>query len=174
MNGRNWIAWGALMAAMAVAAGAMGTHYLREVQHAAEPDLQTYEVAVRYQMYHALALVLVGLAVGPAKSRWLSAAGAAFLLGIVLFCGGLYGWLLTDIKPFIHVVPVGGMAWTLGWLMFAIGMLGWRQAGPETLRQGTPDIRPRIGRRGCQADFKRPRTLPAPWPIACGPRAAGA
>ena len=77
-------------------------------------------------MYHSLALLILGILATLGHSRWLSVAGSAFLLGIVLFCGGIYAWLATDIKPFVHVVPVGGIAWTLGWLIFAVGLLKWR------------------------------------------------
>jgi uncharacterized membrane protein YgdD (TMEM256/DUF423 family) len=126
VSNRFWLVCGALLAGAAVVAGAIGTHFLRETLELSADKLQTYEVAVRFQMYHALALLAVGILATLGPSRWLSAAGAAFLLGIVLFSGGIYAWLATDIKPFIHVVPVGGMAWTLGWLMLAIGMLSWR------------------------------------------------
>lgn len=127
MSNRFWLVCGALFAGTAVVAGAIGTHFLKETLELPADKLQTYEVAVRFQMYHALALLVVGILATLGRSRWLSATGAAFLLGIVLFSGGIYAWLATEIKPFIHVVPVGGMAWTLGWLMFAIGMLSWRQ-----------------------------------------------
>jgi uncharacterized membrane protein YgdD (TMEM256/DUF423 family) len=130
VSNRFWLVSGALLAGAAVVAGAIGTHFLEETLELPADKLQTYEVAVRFQMYHALALLVVGILATLGRSRWLSAAGAAFLLGIVLFSGGIYAWLATDIKPFVHVVPVGGMAWTLGWLMFAIGMLGWRQDPP--------------------------------------------
>jgi uncharacterized membrane protein YgdD (TMEM256/DUF423 family) len=129
MVGRFWIACGALLAAVAVVAGAMGTHYLKETLHVAESELQTYDVAVRYQMFHSLALVLVGLLVGRANCRWFGAAGALFLVGIVLFSGGLYGWLLTGIKPLVHVVPVGGLAWIVGWPLLAWGAI---RAQPHT------------------------------------------
>ncbi len=121
MNGRIWIACGALLAGAAVAAGAVGTHYLKETLKLPETDLQTYEIAVRYQFYHAVALVLVGVVAGRGDSRWLWAAGVAFLLGIGLFSGGLFAWLGTGIKFFVHVVPVGGLAWIVGWLLLAKG-----------------------------------------------------
>ena len=130
MSNRFWLVSGAVLAGAAVVAGAIGTHFLEETLELPADKLETYEVAVRFQMYHALALLIVGILATLGRSRWLSAAGAAFLLGIVLFSGGIYAWLATDLKPFVHVVPVGGMAWTLGWLMFAIGLLSWRQNPP--------------------------------------------
>jgi len=111
-----------------VAAGAIGTHVLEESLKLPESDLQTYDLAVRYQMVHSLGLILVGLLAARCASRWLTAAAVAMLLGIVLFSGGLYAWLLTGMTPFVHVVPVGGSAWILAWLMMACGSIWgtWR------------------------------------------------
>jgi uncharacterized membrane protein YgdD (TMEM256/DUF423 family) len=119
MHGRFWIAAGALLGGAGVTAGAVGTHVLKEVLKLPDSDLAAYETAVRYQMYHALALVMIGLLVGRGASRWLSAAGAAFLAGTLLFSGGLYVWLATGQTAFVQIVPVGGTAWIVGWLLLA-------------------------------------------------------
>ena len=128
MSGRFWITSGALLAAIAVAAGAVGTHVLKERLQLADSELQTYEVAVRYQMYHALGLVLVGILIHWHSSRWLTAAGVAFLLGIVLFSGGIYARLLAGFQPSVPIVPTGGMAWIVGWLLLAVGAFVARDA----------------------------------------------
>jgi len=121
MAGRFWIVSGAILAGAAVAAGAIGTHFLKETLEMPAADLETYDVAVRYQMAHALALILVGILIARLPSRLTTVAGGAFLLGIMLFSGGIYAWLFTGIKPFVHVVPIGGIAWILGWLALAVG-----------------------------------------------------
>ncbi|MEX0676146.1 MAG: DUF423 domain-containing protein [Pirellulales bacterium] len=126
MSGNIWIASGAVLASAAVAAGAVGTHVLKESLKLDEAALQTYEVAVRYQMYHALGLVVVGLLVARGTTWLVPAAGVAFGLGIVLFSGGLYAWLATGMKPFVAVVPIGGAAWIIGWLALAAGALASR------------------------------------------------
>jgi uncharacterized membrane protein YgdD (TMEM256/DUF423 family) len=131
VSNRFWLVCGAVFAGTAVVAGAIGTHYLKETLKLPADKLQTYDVAVRFQMIHALALLVLGILLTLGRSRWLSAAGALFLLGIVLFSGGIYAWLATDVKPFVHVVPVGGMAWTLGWLLLAIGLWRWRADTPH-------------------------------------------
>ena len=128
MAGKFWIAAGALLAATGVALGAVGTHVLKETLHAEESVLQTYDVAVRYQLYHALALVVTGVLIERHASRLTRAAGIAFLAGIVLFSGGIYLWLATGIQPFVHVVPIGGLAWIMGWLLLAAGALANRRA----------------------------------------------
>jgi uncharacterized membrane protein YgdD (TMEM256/DUF423 family) len=123
MSGNVWIACGAVVASLAVAAGAIGTHVLKETIKLEPAALETYETAVRYQMYHALGLILVGLLILRAPHGLLTAAGVAFILGVVLFSGGIYAWLATAQKPFIMVVPIGGSAWILGWLLLAAGAL---------------------------------------------------
>ncbi len=127
MSPRFWIACGALLAAIGVTAGAVGTHVLKETLKLPESSLETYEVAVRYQMYHALGLILVGLLAGQWPSRLLAAAGTLFLLGIVLFSGGVYAWLATEMKPFVHVVPLGGVAWIVGWLVLFVAAVWGRR-----------------------------------------------
>ncbi len=119
MSGNFWVACGAVLASAAVAAGAVGTHVLKEQVKLETSALETYEVAVRYQMYHAFGLIVVGLLAARGNHWLLTAAGVAFLLGIVLFSGGIYGWLATSQKPFIMVVPIGGMSWIVGWLVLA-------------------------------------------------------
>jgi uncharacterized membrane protein YgdD (TMEM256/DUF423 family) len=123
LPGTWWIAVGAVAASLAVAGGAVGTHVLKETLKVEPAVLETYEVAVRNQMYHALALIVVGLLVARRRHVLITIAGMAFVLGIVLFSGGIYAWLATGIKPFVHVVPIGGMAWIIGWLLLAAGAL---------------------------------------------------
>jgi uncharacterized membrane protein YgdD (TMEM256/DUF423 family) len=117
------MAIGALSTGVAVAAGAIGTHVLKESLKLPQSDLETYDVAVRYQMVHSLGLILVGMLLSQGPSRWLTLAASTFLFGIVLFSGGIYAWLATDNSTFIRVVPVGGSAWILGWLVMAYGVL---------------------------------------------------
>lgn len=123
MSPNIWIALGAVAASLAVAAGAVGSHVLKDMVKLEPAALETYDVAVRYQMYHALALVLVGILVARLDTRLVPAAGVAFGLGIVLFSGGIYAWLATDLKPFVAVVPLGGVSWIVGWLLLAAGAL---------------------------------------------------
>jgi uncharacterized membrane protein YgdD (TMEM256/DUF423 family) len=59
----------------------------------------------------------------------LSAAGGLFLAGIVLFSGGVYAWLATEIKPFVHVVPIGGTSWIVAWLLLAVAVGASRRNG---------------------------------------------
>jgi uncharacterized membrane protein YgdD (TMEM256/DUF423 family) len=121
MSGNTWIAVGAVLASIAVAAGAIGSHVLKDKLEPAA--LETFETAVRYQMYHALALIVVGLLVFRGANGLLTAAGILFFLGTLLFSGGIYAWLATAQKPFVMVVPLGGSAWILAWLLLAAGAI---------------------------------------------------
>ena len=123
MSGNIWVAIGAVLASAAVAAGAIGTHVLKETIKLEAPALETFETAVRYQMYHALGLIFVGLLVMRSPHWLLTAAGAGFFIGTVLFSGGIYAWLATAQRPFIMVVPIGGSAWILAWLLLAAGVI---------------------------------------------------
>jgi len=116
---RLFVALGALSALLGVALGAFAAHALRG---RLEPDmLATFEVGVRYHVYHALAL----LAVGWAASRWpsgaVTAAGWLFVAGTLLFSGSLYLLSASGIRWLGAVTPVGGLCFLLGWLLLAWG-----------------------------------------------------
>ncbi|HEX4142829.1 MAG TPA: DUF423 domain-containing protein [Pirellulales bacterium] len=121
MAGRYWMVCGALLAAVGVGLGAIGAHVLKERLSAEQ--LVTYETGVRYHLFHALALIVVGLVIERYSSSLLQASAVAMLLGIVLFSGGIYAWLATAIKPFVHIVPIGGLGLIVGWLLLAAGLL---------------------------------------------------
>ncbi len=122
MTGSRWIAIGAGLGALGVALGAFGAHFLRDRVSSGAWDvrqLEIFEVAVRYQMYHALALIAVGLWAERRPSRFATAAGACFLFGSVIFSGLLYALAFTQIKVLGAIVPIGGVAFIVGWLALA-------------------------------------------------------
>jgi uncharacterized membrane protein YgdD (TMEM256/DUF423 family) len=108
---------GSLLGGLGVGLGAFGAHGLQRVLSA--DDISTFEIGVRYQMYHALAL----LAVAWAASRWESgavlASGWLFVAGIVLFSGSLYLLALTGSRWLVWITPVGGLTFLLGWAALA-------------------------------------------------------
>ena len=125
MNSRWCIVIGGLLGALAVMAGAFGAHGLEK--RLAADLLQTYETAVRYQLFHALAMVLTGLVLATHDTASGRVAAWAFLLGTLLFSGCLYGWIFTQSKPLVMVVPIGGVALIVGWL--ALALAGWSYGG---------------------------------------------
>jgi uncharacterized membrane protein YgdD (TMEM256/DUF423 family) len=121
--GKIWILTGAILGALAVAAGAFGAHTLRERMHIPADDLAIYETGVRYHMYHALALVLVGALALRSHSSCLDLSGACFAAGVVVFSGCLYGLALGGPRALGLVVVVGGVAFIVGWLALAVAAL---------------------------------------------------
>lgn len=118
---RLFLALGALFAGLAVASGAFGAHGL---EGRVSPDrLDTFQTAVTYQMYHALALLVVGWAVVQGWSPLMHWAGYCFLAGIIVFSGSLYVLVLTDTSWLGAVTPLGGVAFIAGWILFAAGIL---------------------------------------------------
>jgi uncharacterized membrane protein YgdD (TMEM256/DUF423 family) len=114
---------GAGFAMLAVMTGAFAAHGLKQVLDAY--SLGAIETAARYQMYHALALLIVGVisAVPLISPRWLKLAAIAFILGIVLFSGSLYLLAFSGIKWLGAVTPLGGVAFILGWLALIVAAL---------------------------------------------------
>jgi uncharacterized membrane protein YgdD (TMEM256/DUF423 family) len=116
------IALGALNAAIAVGAGAFAAHGLRNKLDARA--LEVFETGARYQMYHAIAMVLAGMLATAAASRGAQTAGWIFQAGIVLFSGSLYALALSGIKGLGAVTPLGGVGFLVGWLWLA--WVAWR------------------------------------------------
>ena len=104
---------GAIAAFIAVALGAFGAHSLKTKISA--DMLNIFEVGVRYQVYHAFALIAVALATAKWPEASLNTAGWCFIAGIVIFSGSLYLLSFTGIRWFGAVTPIGGLAFLAGW-----------------------------------------------------------
>lgn len=105
---------GALLAAIAVVLGAFAAHGLKN--HVDPHALDIFNTAARYQMTHAIALVLVGIIAKQQGSHRAPAASWLFLAGILLFCGSLYLLALVGTHWIGVITPVGGIAFIAGWL----------------------------------------------------------
>jgi uncharacterized membrane protein YgdD (TMEM256/DUF423 family) len=117
-----WFVMGAIAAGVAVILGAFGAHGLKS---RVDPALLVvFETGVRYQMYHALALLAVGLARVHWPSALVSMAGWFFLVGIVIFSGSLYLMTATGARWLGAITPIGGVAFIIGWIVLAAGV--WR------------------------------------------------
>jgi len=114
MTPKQTLLIGSLLGALAVALGAFGAHALKELL-TRNGRLETYELAVRYHFYHALALLLVGLLMNQYQSPALGRAAWLLLLGVILFSGSLYAYALTSNKVFAMITPIGGLAFLAGW-----------------------------------------------------------
>ena len=107
---RLWLCLGAFFALTGMATGAFATHALRENAGA----VQAFETASRYQIYHALALLLLA-ALAPHLGEGVQLTGWLFVLGIVLFSGSLYVLGLTGARLTVVVTPIGGVCLLAGW-----------------------------------------------------------
>lgn len=116
-EGMRWIAVGAALGGVAVAAGAFGAHGLRDL---VMPErVATFETAVRYHLAHALLLVMIGFLSGPVAPRLLRISATLVSAGVALFSGSLYLLVLTDTPWLGAVAPVGGTAFIAGWAALA-------------------------------------------------------
>jgi uncharacterized membrane protein YgdD (TMEM256/DUF423 family) len=109
---------GSVAGFLAVALGAFAAHGLRP--HLSDKAFDTFETAVRYQFYHALAILLVVAFSHFGRKRALRMAAWAFTLGIVLFSGSLYGLSTREIHHLPigwlgPITPLGGLCFLLGW-----------------------------------------------------------
>lgn len=132
MASRRWLILGAGFAALSVALGALAAHGL---EARLDGRGQAWvETAVRYAMWHSLALLALAWLVARApRAKTLALSGWCFVLGIILFSGGLCLLALTGTKGFAHVVPFGGLAFLAGWIGLVVhGFRG--EAGHETER----------------------------------------
>jgi len=113
--------WGGVFAFLAVALGAFGAHVLGD--KLSTEMMSVYHTGDQYQMYHALALIAVGilLRLHP-DSRLLSAAGWLFAVGIVLFLGSLYALSISGVKVLGAITPIGGLCFLAGWICFILAL----------------------------------------------------
>lgn len=105
---------GFLFAGLGVALGAFGAHALEDKLQATG-RLDTYETAVKYQFYHALGLILLGLLAAHFPSPYWWYAGVGNLVGILLFSGSLYILCLSNVSKWGMVTPIGGLALMISW-----------------------------------------------------------
>ena len=110
---RTWLISAAIFGFLSVALGAFGAHGLKNVLD--EYGHIIYDKAVRYQMFHTLALFALGVLQIQFKEVSFKIAGWAFIIGIILFSGSLYVLSLTGIKMLGMLTPIGGVSFTVGW-----------------------------------------------------------
>jgi uncharacterized membrane protein YgdD (TMEM256/DUF423 family) len=112
---RIFLATAAIFGGLSVAGGAFASHALKG--KLSDRALEIFDTAARYQMYHALALLLVALLLSRAEQSqtFFTVAGWAFIVGTTIFSGSLYALSLTSIKWLGAITPLGGVALIIGW-----------------------------------------------------------
>ena len=121
---KNIVVTASILAAITIAIGAFGAHGLKQLVNA--EAVATFETGVRYQMYHCLALLVVGFAapISSATKKW---TFRFFLFGIIFFSGSIYLLALKEVLPFSvsflgPITPIGGLFFIVGWLWLARGL----------------------------------------------------
>jgi uncharacterized membrane protein YgdD (TMEM256/DUF423 family) len=122
MNQRTTFIWACLFGATGVMIGAFGAHAFKPALEAAG-RLDTFETAVRYQFYHALALLAAGLMMQHIGSKMLHYAALLFTLGILFFSGSLYVLCATGIGVLGAITPLGGLLFIGGWMSTFVAVL---------------------------------------------------
>jgi len=122
---RNIVVTAAILTAFTIALGAFGAHGLEKL--VSQDAINTFETGVRYQMYHCLAMLIIGFTtiISESTARWVF---RFFIFGIILFSGSIYFLALKQILPFSvsflgPVTPLGGLLFIIGWLRLAYGLL---------------------------------------------------
>jgi uncharacterized membrane protein YgdD (TMEM256/DUF423 family) len=121
-DGPRILAASGVLLALATLFGAFGAHALRAELSA--DRLSVYLTADRYQFFHSLGLLGVGLAAREVDAALLRWAAALLLIGVVLFCGSLYALTFGAPQALGFLTPLGGLMLIAGWVTFAIAM--WR------------------------------------------------
>ncbi len=119
---------GALLGGLAVILGAFGAHALKA--KLSPESLQIFETGVRYQVYHALALLLVALLSDKMNASSMNFSGYFFIAGVILFSGSIYLLATREIlgidswKSFLGpITPLGGLCFVVGWILLLIAAI---------------------------------------------------
>jgi uncharacterized membrane protein YgdD (TMEM256/DUF423 family) len=124
---KSFLIIGTILAGLAVVLGAFGAHGLKNL--VGSETVSTYQTGVQYQMYHALALLFLGVLYERSQNSLLNFAGIFFIGGVVLFSGSLY--LLASLKTMDKIgttgigliTPIGGLLFIIGWILLLISLL---------------------------------------------------
>ena len=116
---RTFLLIGSVLGFLGVAFGAFGAHALKG--RLSQEMLAVFETGVRYQMYHAFAILVVATLMGSAgRASLLTISGWSFLAGVLLFSGSLYALTLSGVRILGMITPIGGLLLLIGW-----GCLAW-------------------------------------------------
>tara|TARA_B100000809_G_scaffold266699_1_gene330821 strand:+ start:534 stop:923 length:390 start_codon:yes stop_codon:yes gene_type:complete len=122
---KNIVVTSAILAAFTIMIGAFGAHGLKEL--ISEKSLVSFETGVRYQMYHVIVMLILGVSTGilPKTQKWVF---RFFIIGILLFSGSIYLLTLNEFLPFdaktiAFITPIGGFLLIIGWLRLAYGVI---------------------------------------------------
>ena len=122
--GLGWIALGSGLAGLSVLLGAFEAHSLKA--RLTEKKLAAFHTATEYLGYHALGLIVIGILIYILKgetAKKLKRSAIWIVVGIVFFCGSLYGLVFDGPRFLGPITPLGGLSFMIGWLTLAINLL---------------------------------------------------
>lgn len=122
MNQRTTLITGAIFGGLAVILGASGAHSLEPMLEASGKK-EVFELATRYQFYHALALLITGILMNFYPDKKMRYAATCFTLGIILFSGSLYGLCFITLSILGPITPIGGVFFITGWILMILGIV---------------------------------------------------
>lgn len=112
---------GSVLGALSVMVGAFGAHALKNMLET-QGRLDTFETAVKYQFYHTLGMLLIGLLMYQIQDKLLGYAGISMLAGVIIFSGSLYVLCLSGIRWMGAITPFGGLFMIVGWVLLFIAI----------------------------------------------------
>ena len=134
---KSFLIFGSFSGAIAVALGALGAHFLKSKLSEGlitESNLQAFETAVKYQMYHAIVLLFLGFWAAKQGSKSFLNAGYCFMVGSILFSGSIYILsttgltALSNVKFLGPITPLGGLCFIAGWIFLGLGAMKRKSA----------------------------------------------
>ncbi|MCE7991465.1 MAG: DUF423 domain-containing protein [Roseivirga sp.] len=121
MTAKTVLITAGILGALSVGIGAFGAHALQDTL-TANGRLETFETGVKYQFYHTLALLLLGILMLNFDQNYFNYAAYAFIAGTVVFSGSLYTLSLTNMTWLGAITPIGGLGFILGWVFLVLGV----------------------------------------------------
>jgi len=116
-----FLVWGGVFGFLGIVIGAFGAHGIKS---RVTPELLViFETGVKYQMYHALALIAIGVLLQRVQIPMLATSGWLMIVGTLIFSGSLYVLVLTGVRTWGAVTPIGGLCFLGGWFLFIISFL---------------------------------------------------
>ena len=118
---RQFLILASILLALAVVVGAFGAHIIQDM--VTEERFAVYQTGVQYHFYHALGLMMIGLAaMHMAQNKLLRWSGYSMILGIIIFSGSLYLLTITDTGWLGAITPIGGLTFIAGWILFTLAV----------------------------------------------------
>jgi len=122
INARQTLIIASFSGMVAVMLGAFGSHALKSML-TQNGRVETFELAVRYQFYHTLALLAIGLLMERISGKSLRVSAVAMLVGMILFSGSLYVLAIFNTTEVVFITPIGGVFLISGWALLFYSVL---------------------------------------------------